>query len=194
MILLFFACVPDDVDSAGTYQNVALNQDSADADTDTDTDADADGDTDADSDTDTDSDSDADTDADADTIVGEWISQGGDRSALFAPYFTEITADFRSNGSYTVVATDNDGADTSFMGSYSTDTSTNPAGIQLFQTSPSNATSEGIYAVDGGTLTYETVIVTPDYGFEPPTAAAGFGSSSGDQLDPGDNIQTYRSR
>lgn len=176
LTLALSACLPDDVDGDGSYDNVS----------DADTDADGDTDSDADGDTDTD------TDSDADTLVGAWLSEGDDLSELFAPYYTKITADFAADGSYLVVATDTDGGSTDFIGTWTDDTSTDPATIQLVQTSPSNATSEGIYAVDGDVLTYEVVIVTPSYGYTPPTPEGGFGSSSGPRLDPGVNVQTYR--
>ena len=178
-------CLADDVDSAGTYTNLALEtgiSGGGDADVDADTDADAD----------SDADSDADADADADTLVGDWLSTGSDLSELFAPYFSGITASFRSSGAYTVVATDTDGKSTTFLGTWTDDASTSPAGIELVQTSPSNATSEGIYAVNGDVLTYEVVIVDPSYGYTAPTPSAGFGSTSGPQLEAGQNVQTYR--
>ncbi len=184
-LIALLACLPDDVESPGTYVNAAL-QDEADTDTDTDTDTDAD----ADSDTDTDADSDSDTDAD--TLVGDWLSEGDDLSELFAPYFDRITAGFTSGGTYIVVATDTDGQSTTFKGSYTTDTSTRPANIELVQTSPSSAVSHGIYEVEGDKLSYEVVITEPDYGYVAPTPEEGFGSSSGPQLEPGANVQTYR--
>lgn len=150
------------------------------------------GDADADADSDADADADADADSDADALPGNWLSAGDDLSELFAPYFSKITADFRSNGAYTVVATDTDGGATTFSGTYSADTSRSPGEIELVQTSPSNARSEGIYEVDGDTLRYEVVIVEPSYGYTPPTLKGGFGSSAGPQLEPGQNIQTYR--
>jgi hypothetical protein len=36
------------------------------------------------------------------------------------------------------------------------------------------------------------VIVSPDYGYDPPTPEGDFGSSSGPDLDPGANVQVYR--
>ncbi len=186
LLLSLAACLPDDVNTAGTYTNVADQP--ADADTDTDTDSDGD----ADSDTDTDSDSDTDTDTDSDSIVGDWRSEGDDISELLAPYFLLITAEFKASGSYVVVATDTDHTDITFIGTYSTDTSTHPGSIELLQTSPSNAKSDGIYTVDGSVLTYEVVIVEPASGYTAPTPSGGFGSSAGPQLDPGVNVQTYR--
>ncbi|MBM4368987.1 MAG: hypothetical protein FJ102_22415 [Deltaproteobacteria bacterium] len=186
-LLALLACLPDDVDTPGTYVNAAL---AGDADTDTDTDTDSDSDT--DTDTDADSDGDADADSDSDSLAGDWISEGDDLSELFAPYFDRITAEFKSGGSYTVVATDTEGQSTTFKGSYTTATGTSPASIELVQTSPSSAVSHGIYEVEGDELTYEVVITEPDYGYVAPTPEGGFGSSSGPQLDPGANIQTYR--
>ncbi len=168
-VLFLAACLPDDVDGEGSY--------SSDADTDTDTDAD------------TDTDTDTETEA---GLVGAWLSTGGDLSELLAPYYTRITADFAADQNYVVVATDTSGGTTEFVGTYTTDVGTDPGTIELVQTSPSNATSQGIFAVEGDVLTYEVVIVTPSYGYTPPTPAAGFGSSSGPQLEAGVNVQTYR--
>lgn len=177
MIWLFLACQADDVDTAATYRNVALLDDTGLA---------------VDSNTEGDSGSGRETGENQDGIVGEWLSEGDDRSTLFAPYFQKVSADFRSSGAYVVVATDNDGDNTTFEGEYSTSEGGDPAEIELVQSSPSNATSRGIYRVSGSTLTFETVIVTPESGYQPPTPEEGFGSSSGPQLSPGDNVQTYR--
>jgi hypothetical protein len=78
------------------------------------------------------------------------------------------------------------------VGTFVADEGTSPATIVLTQTSPYAATAEGIYQVDGDTLTYEVVQTQPDYGFLPPTPETGFGSTSGTGLNPGDNIQIYR--
>ncbi|GDX81608.1 hypothetical protein LBMAG42_34190 [Deltaproteobacteria bacterium] len=186
LLLLLSACLPDDVSTPGDYTNLADPHEDADTDTDTDTD------TDGDADSDTDTDTDTDTDADSDSIVGEWRSEGDDISELLAPYFLLITAEFKANGSYEVVATDTDHAEITFIGTYTTDTSTHPGSINLVQTSPSNARSDGIYEVDGNVLTYEVVIVEPASGYTAPTPTAGFGSSAGPQLEAGTNVQTYR--
>ncbi len=188
-LLALTACLPDDVNTPGTYDNVAgdtgpTGNGGGDTDTgngggDTDTGNGGGGDTETGSST-------------SGTIVGDWRSEGADLSELFAPYYSWISAAFRKDGSYTVVATDTDGKSVTFIGTYAADTRTDPANIELVQTSPSNAVSDGIYAVDGDTLTYEVVIVEPSYGYTPATPASGFGSTSGPKLGAGQNVQTYR--
>lgn len=177
-LLALTACLPDDVSTPGTYDNVA-------GDTGPSGNGGGDTDTGGGGDTDTGGGS-------GGTIVGDWLSEGQDLSELFAPYYSTITAAFRKDGSYTVVATDTDGKSVTFLGTYTDDTRTDPASIELVQTSPSNAVSDGIYAVDGDTLTYEVVIVEPSYGYTPATPATGFGSTSGPKLGAGQNVQTYR--
>jgi hypothetical protein len=132
-----------------------------------------------------------------DGFVGDWRSQGNDLSALFAadPFnYAVVDASFRSNGSYTVDATDDEGADYALVGTYTVDESTDPAAIALHQSEPYEALASGIYRVVGDTLTYEIVQTSPDYGFVPPTPSTGFGSTSGPNMDDGINVQTYRRR
>ena len=62
-------------------------------------------------------------------------------------------------------------------------------GNVLTQTEPYAATSEGIWQVQGDTLTYEVVETDPGLGATPP--ANGFGSTSNGQFGD-DNIQIYR--
>lgn len=130
--------------------------------------------------------------ASGDTIVGDWLSEGDDISDLLAPYFTSAEGHFHADGSYTASAVYTDGSVLDFAGTYTSDTSTDPASIVLSQTSPNNVTSKGIYAVDGDVLTYEVVQTSPDAGYTPPTPESGFGTTSGPQIEPGVNVQTYR--
>lgn len=135
---------------------------------------------------------DTDTGGGAEGLVGDWLSTGDDLSDLFAPYFSELTAHFAADGTYTASATGTTGHVYDFAGTYVDDTSTSPASITLSQTSPSAATALGIYAVDGDTLTYEVAQTEPDQGYTPPTPESGFGSTSGPSIDAGVNVQTYR--
>jgi hypothetical protein len=167
-MILLFACMPDDYDPNRPV------------DTDTDTDADAD--------------SDADSDADLD-LVGTWLSTGDDLSDLFAadPFnYVRVDADFASSGSFTVTVRDVDGQTGTLTGSYAASDATNPGTVTLSQTAPYEATASGIWQVQGGVLTYEVVQTSPDYGFVPPTPASGFGTTSGPNLSPGENVQIYR--
>lgn len=128
-------------------------------------------------------------------IVGSWLSTGDDVSALLiASSVTEVSATFEDDGTYTVVATDTNNGTTNFTGTYTVDTSTDPASITISQESPYAATVEGIWAVDGTTMTYEIIQTTPDLGFAPPTPASGFGTSTGTGLQPGDNTQVYQAQ
>ena len=129
-------------------------------------------------------------------IVGEWLSQGPDLSELFAGdpfYYERVVATFGAEGSYRVAATDTSNETYVLSGTYTVGLGTEPATIVLTQTEPYAASAEGIWRVEtDGTLTYEVVQTVPDYGFSPPTPAGGFGSTTGPNLDPGDNVQVYR--
>jgi len=131
----------------------------------------------------------------SDAIVGTWVSEGGDLSPLFAgnPFnYTRVLAVFESSGDLAVTATDSSGAATDFVATYTVDTSTYPGTIVVDQSAPYAAISEGIWQVDGDTLTYEVVQVDPDYGYTPPTPESGFGSTAGPNLTPDINIQIYQ--
>ena len=128
-------------------------------------------------------------------IAGSWLSTGDDVSPLFSkrPFnYVEITANFEVDGSYLVHVLDESGQEADLEGTYVADDSTTPSSIVLTQATPYAATAEGIYQVDGDTLTYEVVQTQPDYGFLPPTPETGFGTTSGSGLNPGDNTQIYR--
>ncbi len=162
--LLFLACVEDDV------------TDGAVVDTD-----------------DTAADTAGDTGASGNVLPGgTWVSEGDNISALLAYFdFVRVEADFAAS-SYEVRATDADGLETTFTGSYTVDLSTVPHGITLAQTSPSSATSSGIWQVEGTTLTYEVVQTSPSSGCTPPTPEAGFGSTAcGQPIPAGSNVQTF---
>jgi hypothetical protein len=127
-------------------------------------------------------------------IVGSWESEGSDLSDLFAnvPFFYEyVRADFGANGIVSSEIRDSDGAVYVVTGTFVVDEGTQPASIVLQQTEPYIATLQGIYQVSGDTLTYEVVQLTPDYGYLPPTPEQGFGTTSGPNLVPGVNVQTY---
>jgi hypothetical protein len=128
-------------------------------------------------------------------LVGKWLSEGSDISELFAgaPFeYTSITARFKDDDSYKVVGSTAGGDSYTFSGTYVIDSSTSPGSITLSQTQPSTSTAEGIFLVEGDTLTYEIVQVDPDYGYSPPTPEGGFGSTSGPNMTEGINVQIYR--
>lgn len=125
-------------------------------------------------------------------VGGVWVSEGDNISALLA-YFdvVRIEAEF-GEADYVVRATDADGLETSFSGAYTVDVGTVPHGITLSQSSPSAATSSGIWQVDGDTLSYEIVQTSPSSGCTPPTPEAGFGSTAcGQPIPSGSNVQTF---
>lgn len=127
-------------------------------------------------------------------LVGTWISEGSDISPLFSnlPFsYVHIEALFRADGTVTTDIEDDNGASYVTSGTYVIDDSTDPASIVLQQIEPYDGRLEGIFRVVGDELTYEVVQVEPDYGYVPPTPAAGFGSTSGPSLTPGINVQTY---
>jgi hypothetical protein len=118
-----------------------------------------------------------------DPIVGEWVSTGANVAPLLAgpPFNTvSISAVFNSNGTYTVITTDNNNSQVTLTGTYQT---SEGAGlirnISLNQDSPTVLTSEGIYRFEDGLLTYEVAQTNPPLtGVTQPTPEGGFGSTS----------------
>ena len=166
ILALFLACVPDDVKDS--TPNDSLSTDSQ-------------GNTGGD---------DTDNTNTEQNIVGDWLSEGDNLSGLFNG-ISKVEAHFKANLSYTASATATNGAVYDFAGTYTVDTSTLPCGITASQTSPQITTAVGIWQVDGNTMRYEVAQTSPDQGFSPPTPEGGFGSTSGPNVDPGVNIQTY---
>jgi hypothetical protein len=128
-----------------------------------------------------------------DPIVGAWKAEGLDVSPLLyaAPFkIRKIVATFNSNGSYTVVQTDSAGTSLTLTGTYVAAAGGAAAPnnyirtITASQATPSSVTAEGIYEVgisgSAVTMKYEVVQTAPPLtGVTKPTAAGGFGSSSG---------------
>lgn len=172
---LLTACLPDDVtDGLPVDSDVEDTSDTADTGRDTD---------------DT-----GDTEDEAPSIHGSWRSKGGDLAPLLVQYFgfTTVDAQFKANSNYSVSADADDGKTYDFAGTYVVSGEGPIHRIVLTQTSPSSATAEGIFRVQGDTLTYEVVQTQPDFGFTPPTPATGFGSTGGDGVEPDANTQVYR--
>jgi hypothetical protein len=129
-----------------------------------------------------------------DPIVGVWVSEGlnvpyGLRVAPFK--VVKIVATFNANKSYTVVQTDSANVQTTYTGTitYTESTYSDTASASLTkgakiytivanQATPTVVTSTGIYAISGTNMTYEIIQTSPNLGVSPPTAAAGFGSTS----------------
>lgn len=129
-----------------------------------------------------------------DPIVGIWISEGlnvpyGLRVAPFK--VKKITATFNENKSYTVVQIDSANVPTTYTGTitysasnYNDTVSTSTTfGAKIYDITANQATttvvtSTGIFAISGTNMTYEIIQTSPALGVNPPTAAAGFGSTS----------------
>ncbi len=117
-------------------------------------------------------------------IAGTWVAY--DVSPLLAGVgITAITSTFGGDNTYTVIAT-SDAANTEFAGTYAVSDEANADGIYnitLNQTTPSTLTSEGIfkiYTASPDSMWYEVAQTNPALtGVTPPTADAGFGSTSG---------------
>lgn len=117
-----------------------------------------------------------------DPIVGDWVSEGEGNVALglrIIANTARITAAFEENNSYNVVSIDSTGAEVNFTGTYEAGEET-PSGIRtirLEQAQPVSVVSEGIFEIDGNTMTYEVIQTDPDIGATAPTVEGGFGST-----------------
>ena len=129
-----------------------------------------------------------DTDAPTATadLVGSWRSAGADIAPLLVDV-VRVDATFEADGSYEVLTVLGDDSTWTLVGTWSSDLSTDPADIELSQTSPWADAVEGIWGVDGDVLTWDVVSVALG---TPATPGGGFGSSSAGE----DNVQTYRRR
>lgn len=130
------------------------------------------------------------TEPDYDVIVGKWRAPVP--APILASFVDSLHVEFKNNQTYLVESFKN-GAITELAGTYSTsDGVAEIRNIVLNQSAPTTLTSEGIFKVVGSELTYEVAQTQPSQaGVTPPTAAAGFGSTSSGafgQL----NIQTYQ--
>lgn len=130
-----------------------------------------------------------------DGLVGDWRSEGEDLCPLFRNAFFDyklVDSTFNADGTYSGYVETNDGQTQDLQGTYTIDEGTSPATISLSQTFPEAIESQGIWEINGDTLTYEIVTVNPDQGCTPPTPSGGFGSTSCPGLSSGDLIQIYR--
>lgn len=130
-----------------------------------------------------------------DPIVGVWVSEGANVAPLLAgpPFNTvRIDAEFNADGTYAVTTTDGNNSQVTLSGTWQT---TEGDGlirnIVVNQSAPTSLVSEGIYRNQNGVLSYEIAQTNPPLtGVTPPTAAAGFGSTSAGALGT-INVQTY---
>ncbi len=130
-------------------------------------------------------------------IYGKWVSEGANVAPLLVSLFkvTKITAEFQSNGSYTVTQEDSTGATLGLAGTFTLAKSGVGSiyTITLTQTSPTAITAEGIFEINSGvtpfTMQYEVVQTNPPAGVAP-TPTGGFGSTNGGALGT-INVQNY---
>ncbi|MCS7013925.1 MAG: hypothetical protein RMI34_10620 [Chloroherpetonaceae bacterium] len=142
----------------------------------------------------------SDDSASQDPIIGTWVSEGTNVAPiLFNPplRIRRIQATFNRDGSYTVVQRDSAGVELTLRGTYvttpggATGANANIRNITANQTSPTALTAQGIYEVSGNRMRYEVAQVQPPLqGVTPPTATAGFGSTSGGAFGQA-NVQVY---
>lgn len=124
-----------------------------------------------------------------DVIVGTWRSPVP--APILANFVDSIHVEFKNNQTY-IVKSFNDGASVDLIGTYETsDGVGNIRNITLNQSAPTVLTSVGIFQVVDNVMTYEVAQTEPaQQGVTPPTAEAGFGSTSSGAF--GDmNIQIY---
>jgi len=128
-------------------------------------------------------------------IIGKWSAYDISLILQGLNFDDSLYADFKTDQSYKVTAYYS-GAPLSFEGTYTQTKSTSNDiwDIVLTQTLPSAVTSQGIFKVFTAatdSMYYEVAQVDPTItGVTPPTAAAGFGSTSGGALGTM-NLQKY---
>lgn len=114
---------------------------------------------------------------------------------ILSTFADSIIATFNTNNTYEV-AQWKSGSKVTLTGTYVQTKSTTGSiyTIKLNQTSPTALTAEGMFEVssDDATMKYEVVQTTPAIGANPPTPAAGFGSTTFNGAALGAaNIQNY---
>lgn len=121
-------------------------------------------------------------------------SSGSNVAPLLVNLFgtDSIYAAFSIDNTYLVEQYDTNSVKIEFTGTFTQSESGvgNIWNIVLSQSTPSQLTATGIFEISGTTMTYEVVQTDPDIGATPPTAADGFGSTSGGAFGT-TNIQTF---
>jgi hypothetical protein len=153
-----------------------------------------------------------------DAIVGTWVATGFDSVSVAGVTYVvpevspvlyysaalktrRIQAVFNASGTYTVLTTDSAGTNVTYTGTWATAAGNGTGAnatirtITVNQSSPYAVISQGIYqvAVSGNAtkMLYEIAPTSPpSVGVTPPTASAGFGSTSGGAYGI-TNIQRY---
>lgn len=115
-------------------------------------------------------------------LVGEWVSEGPENVAIglqIVAKTARIDAAFEKNDTYTVVSTDSTGAEVTFTGTFQLgdETESGIRKITLQQNEPTAVVSEGIFQIEGNSMTYEVIQTEPNIGAEAPTVEGGFGST-----------------
>ncbi len=119
---------------------------------------------------------------DVEAIVSDWVSEGATNVALGLQMLAKtarINATFAENNTYNVVSIDSSGAEVTFTGTFTLgeETASGLRSISLQQTEPTTVVSEGIFQIDGTTMSYEVIQTEPNIGAEAPTVEGGFGST-----------------
>lgn len=129
-------------------------------------------------------------------IIGRWYSSGANVAPILISLgIDSVYANFKVDGSYEVKSFAS-GSQTTLTGNYQQSKSTNGNiwNMTVNQSQPSSLTSVGIFEVTGGatvTMKYEIAQTYPQIpGVTAPTAAVGFGSTSGGAFGTL-NIQNY---
>lgn len=120
-------------------------------------------------------------DDEVEAIVGDWVSEGAENVAIGLQMVSKtarINATFEKNDTYTVVSIDSSGAEVTFTGTIELgeETESGIRSITLQQNEPAAATSDGIFQIEGNTMTYEVIQRGLD-GVQAPTVEGGFGST-----------------
>ncbi len=130
-------------------------------------------------------------------IVGKWYSSGANLSFILVfEGFDSIYAEFKGDNTYLIESFRTNGAKTNLTGTFTQSHSsvTGIWDITVNQASPIALTSVGIFQIspsDPISMKYEIVQTQPALpGITPPTATAGFGSTS-DGAYLMNNVQTY---
>jgi len=126
-------------------------------------------------------------------VHGTWESSGDDVAPILSTFVSKLVAEFRTDGTYTVIQTDLMDAEVNLEGTYSQSESSVSGiwDIVLNQSAPTQLTATGIFQIDGDRMLYEVAQTDPAIaGVTAPTAAGGLGSTSGGAFGE-TNIQKY---
>jgi len=126
-------------------------------------------------------------------VHGTWESSGANIAPILVTFASKIVATFNTDGTYSVVQTDPEGAEITLSGTFSQSESSvaDIWDITLNQSVPTQLTAQGIFTFEGDLLKYEVAQIDPAItGVTAPTAEGGIGSTSGGAFG-NSNVQTY---